>query len=266
MTGIAESIESNEQLALVWRALALDRNPAADVRDLPGIAVRWAECRFAFLNCLTLTDVGATTGLLEQRLTQAADIMRSKNYPGYLWVFVDLLDGPARTVLNAAADRAGLEYVIPATGMAGDILPIPDPSHPDLIFVRVTTDEHVQALADLNSRAYGLPVEEGRDGFGGSVLLRKQAYAYLGMRDGVPVTTASTLEADGRLIVIMVATDPDCERKGYGEAVTRKALHEGAKATGLTRATLHATAAGAPVYPRIGFKPNSPMRLYTLKG
>ncbi len=55
------------------------------------------------------------------------------------------------------------------------------------------------------------------------------------------------------------------QRRGYGEAVTRKALYEGVRATGLTRATLHATAAGAPVYPRIGFEPNSPMRFYALK-
>jgi hypothetical protein len=47
--------------------------------------------------------------------------------------------------------------------------------------------------------------------------------------------------------------------------VTRKALHEGGRATGLTRATLHATVAGAPVYPRIGFKPSSPMHFYSLK-
>jgi hypothetical protein len=48
--------------------------------------------------------------------------------------------------------------------------------------------------------------------------------------------------------------------------VTRKALHEGALATGLTRATLHATAAGAPVYPRIGFIPNTPLRFFALEG
>ena len=82
------------------------------------------------------------------------------------------------------------------------------------------------------------------------------------LRDGTPVACAATVEAQGRLFVILVATDPDRQRRGYGEAVTRKALFEGARATGLTRATLHATVAGAPVYPRIGFEPNSPMRFY----
>lgn len=47
--------------------------------------------------------------------------------------------------------------------------------------------------------------------------------------------------------------------------MTRKTLYEGSRATGPTRATLHATAAGAPVYPRIGFEPDSPVRFYALK-
>ncbi|MFJ4616645.1 GNAT family N-acetyltransferase [Streptomyces sp. NPDC088812] len=265
MTGLTESIESMEQLATVWRALVLDREPRADVRDLPGVAVRWADCRFAFWNCVTLTDVGADAALLDRRLTQAADIMRAKKHPGFLWLFEDLLDGGARAGLAEAAERAGLQHAFAGTGMAGNLLPVPDPVHPDLTFVRVSTDEQLRAYADINARAYGFPLEDGRDGLLGSALWKTDAHAYLGLRDGVPVTCAATLEAEGRLFVALVATDPAWERRGYGEAVTRKALHEGARATGLTRATLHATAAGAPVYPRIGFEPNSPVHFYALK-
>lgn len=265
VTDLADSIESMEQLATVWRAMVLDRDADADVRDLPGIAVRWADSRFAFWNCLTLTDVGADPVLAERRLTQAADIMRAKRQPGFLWVFEGLLDGEARAGLTAAAERAGLAYAFPGTGMAGDMLPLPEPAHPDLTFVRVRTDEQLRAYADLNSRAYGFPLEHGRDGLVGSTLWKNDVHAYLGMRGDEPVTCAATVEAEGRLFVALVATDPRWERRGYGEAVTRKALHEGARATGLTRATLHATVAGAPVYPRIGFRPNSPLRFFTLR-
>ncbi|MFJ8083189.1 GNAT family N-acetyltransferase [Streptomyces sp. NPDC096205] len=265
MPELADAVESVEQLAVVWRAMVLDRDAAADVRDLPGIAVRWADSRFAFWNCLTLTEVGADAGVVERRLGEAADIMRAKRRPGFLWVFDDLLEREARAELDAAAERAGLVYAFPGTGMAGDLLPLPEPAHPELTFVRVSTDAHLRAYADLNSRAYGFPLEDGRDGLAGSALWKEQVHAYLGLRDGVPVTCAATVEAEGRLFVVLVATDPDFERRGYGEAVTRKALYEGARATGLTRATLHATAAGAPVYPRIGFVPNSPIRFYGLK-
>ncbi|MEU4996201.1 GNAT family N-acetyltransferase [Streptomyces sp. NPDC021622] len=265
MTGLTESIESAQQLAVAWRALVLDRDADADVRDLPGIAVRWADCRFSFYNCIVLTDVGAGADLVAQRLSQAADIMRAKKHPGFLWLFEDLLDDEARTALATAPEQAGLQYAFPGTGMAGDLLPVPDPVHPDLTFVRVRTDEHLRAYADLQARAYGFPLEEGRDGLLGSTHWKSKMYAYLAMRGDVPVACAATVEAEGRLFVAYVATDPQWQRKGYGEAVTRKALHEGARATGLTRATLHATVAGAPVYPRIGFKPNSPIHFYNLK-
>ncbi|MFF5372470.1 GNAT family N-acetyltransferase [Streptomyces sp. NPDC013187] len=264
MRDLADAIESVEQLATVWRTMVLDRDPQADVRDLPGIAVRWADCRFAFWNCVTLTDVGADAGVLKQRLTEAAEIMRSKSHPGFLWVFEALLDDQAQTALGAAAEQAGLRYAFPGTGMAGDLLPVPEPVHPELTFVRVDSDALLRAYADINSRAYGFPLEDGRDGLAGSSLWKSGVFAYLGLRDGVPVTCAASVEADGRLFVVLVATDPAWERRGYGEAVTRKALYEGARATGLSRATLHATAAGAPVYPRIGFRPNSPIGFYAL--
>ncbi|SDK08656.1 hypothetical protein SAMN05421874_10575 [Nonomuraea maritima] len=45
MTHLLHSQESVEQLAVAWRAMVRDRNPEADVRDLPGIAVRWADSR-----------------------------------------------------------------------------------------------------------------------------------------------------------------------------------------------------------------------------
>ncbi|MHA7958744.1 GNAT family N-acetyltransferase [Streptomyces sp. L500] len=266
MNDLAESIESVEQLAVVWRAMVLDRDAGADVRDLPGIAVRWADCRFPFWNCLTLTDVGAGAELVGRRLRRAADIMRAKKHPGFLWVFEDLLDEEARSALGTAAEEAGLQYAFPGTGMAGDLLPLPEPVHPDLTFVRVSTDEQVRAYADLNSRAYDFALDEGRDGLVGSALWKKEVFAYLAMRGDVPVACAGAVEAEGRLFVVLVATDPRWQRRGYGEAVTRKALYEGARATGLTRATLHATAAGAPVYPRIGFRPNSPIHFYALKG
>ncbi|QHY97436.1 hypothetical protein SSPS47_20220 [Streptomyces sp. S4.7] len=266
MADLVDSIESVEQLAVVWRAMVLDRDPDADVRDLPGLAVRWADCRFPFWNCVTLTDVGADAEVVGQRLGQAAEIMRAKERPGFLWVFEDLLGEEALAGLAAAAGRVGLAYAFPGVGMAGNLLPLPEPVHPDLTFVRVSTREHLRAYADLNSRAYGFPLEDGRDGLIGSTLWKERVYAYLGMRDGVPVTCAGSVEAEGRLFVALVATDPAWERRGYGEAVTRKALCEGGRATGLSRATLHATAAGSPVYPRIGFTPNSPVRFYGLTG
>ncbi|WP_460399958.1 GNAT family N-acetyltransferase [Actinophytocola sediminis] len=253
------------QLSLVWHTMVCDRDPHADVRDLPGITVRWSDCDFAFWNCVTLTDIGADAALLAHRLRDTADIMRSKKHAGFLWVFEDLLTEDGRTALPPAAEAAGLTPAFTGTGMAADLLPATAPTHPDLTFVRVRTDDQLQDYADLNARAYGFTQEAVRDGLAGSPLWKHRVHAYLGLRDEVPVTCAGVVEAADRLFVILVATDPRWQRRGYGEAVTRTALHEAARATGLTRATLHATDAGAPVYARIGFAPNSPIHFFGLR-
>ncbi len=70
--------------------------------------------------------------------------------------------------------------------MAGDLLPLPAPHHPDLTFERVTTEDQLRAYADINARAYGFPLEDGRDGLTGSTLWKDGIHAYLGVRDGTP--------------------------------------------------------------------------------
>lgn len=261
----ADAIQSVEQLALVWRMLVEDRGPA-DVRDPLGMAIRWADSKLRFINMLTLTEPGLDRAGLDMRLANVAAYMRARERPGALWLFEDLLAPEARDALPAAVDQAGLGLVLSGFGMVGDILPVAEPDHRGLQFVRVRTDADVEAFADVNSRAYGVPLEQGRDAFAGSRLMKSGMFAYLGLAAGVPVATAATVAAAGCLFVAFVATDPEHQRKGYGEAVTRMALYEGGKATGLRRATLHATAAGWRVYERIGFKRIATIGWYGLAG
>ncbi len=79
------------------------------------------------------------------------------------------------------------------------------------------------------------------------------------------MSAAATMANNGCLFLALVATAPEAQRKGYGEATVRKALFEGANATGLTRTALHATMAGAPVYQRIGYRKVATIRFYGLR-
>jgi GNAT superfamily N-acetyltransferase len=260
-----EVIESVQQLADTWRKIVLDRG-TGDVADPPGMAIRWADSQFPFWNCITFNDQGCDSRLLDERLAEAATYMRRKKRPGRIWLFEELLDTDAQTGLAAAAERAGLGLSSAGFGMAGDILPIAEPHHPKLDFIRVTTEDLLMAYADLNSRAYAMPLEYGRDGLAGSVLLKSGMYTYLGLENGVPVSAAATVATGNCLFLALVATAPEAQRKGYGEATVRKALFEGGKATGLTRTVLHASLAGAPVYERIGYRKVASIGFYGLKG
>lgn len=259
-----DAIQSVEQLKAVWRLCVEDRY-TGEVHDFSSLSIRWADNQFPFWNTIANTEIGANRDQMEASLVQAARYMRGKQRPGFLWLFEDLLAEDARADLQAAADRAGLSLVLSGFGMAGDVLPIPEPKHPDLEFVRVSSDAELAAYGELNCRAYGFGPESRRDGFDGSKLWKERIHAYLALKDGEPVAAAGTVEADGCLFVILVATAAEHRRKGYGEATTRKALYEGARESGVKRATLHATMAGLPVYERIGLRKVASIGFYGLK-
>jgi GNAT superfamily N-acetyltransferase len=190
--------------------------------------------------------------------------MRKKRESGLIWLFEELLTPTARRALPDLAAQAGLALALPIYGMAGAVLPMPEPSHPDLRFVRVTTEQALIAYADINSSAYGYPLEAGRDGLLGSTLWSSGLHAYLGLQEDRPVAAAAVAESQGTLFLALVATLPEAQRHGYGEATVRKALFEAARETGLSRSVLHATTAGAPVYARIGYRHVATIAAYQL--
>jgi hypothetical protein len=255
-----EAVESKNQLLAVWSALVTERQGVVGVDD--GVGRMWADSPFAFWNTVTLTDADISGSALKDRLGRAADFMRGREQFGYLWVFEDLIAPDAREDLLPSAAAAGLELAFTGWGMAGD-LDIPEPAHPDLEIRRVRTEEDLLAYGEINGHAYGMPVEVGRAAVPGSRLWL-DAYAYIAYRGGRPVSCAATVAGPDSLFLALVATLPGEMRRGYGEAVTRKAIHEGIRHTGHHRVVLHATEAGRPVYERIGCTPNSPIRFFQL--
>lgn len=254
-----ECVESARQLASAWRAIARDyarthTDRTTYVRDVPGAIFRWADSDFAFWNCLAWTEPGIEREWSREKLAQAAAYMKCRRRAGFLWIFEELLSSPARRALAEDANAAGLQHGLTMYGMVADLAALPKPTHRHLSFVRVDSEELLTAYADINSRAYGLSLAAGREGFQDSELWKSGFRAYLALANGIPVSAAATVANDGRLFLAMVATLPPMQRRGYAEATVRHALYEGVRATGLTRATLHATLPGAPLYERIGYR------------
>ena len=75
-----DAVQSMRQLCTVWSSIVADRG-TGEVRNLPGMAIRWAESDFAFWNTLTLTEAGIDEATLRERLQSAARYMRSRRRP-----------------------------------------------------------------------------------------------------------------------------------------------------------------------------------------
>ncbi|MCB4858438.1 GNAT family N-acetyltransferase [Sphingobium sp. PNB] len=254
--------ESARQLIGMWSALVEDYGSA--VRRGEPVTHIWANTNFGFYNALTFSDSEVGVTALKERFEHSASFMRDNEHFGFLWIFEELLSDQTREQLDALAVAAGLTRGTTCHGMAGDVLPFPEPSHPQLRFERVRTQEHLDIYASLNARAYDLDVPTAQEALHGSRLWREIIHAYIGYFKDLPVCCAGCYPVEGRLFVVLVAADPAYQRLGFGEAVTRKAIYEAGKATGLTRVTLQATDAGRPVYERIGLQTTSRVGLFSL--
>jgi GNAT superfamily N-acetyltransferase len=104
------------------------------------------------------------------------------------------------------------------------------------------------AAAELNDRAYGY----GEDGFRAAMRGETTIRWYGAHADGEPVGCVGTIEIGDDRCVIGVAIPPQHRGRGIASWLMLRALAE-AREEGALTASLQATAAGAPVYERLGF-------------
>ena len=76
---------------------------------------------------------------------------------------------------------------------------------------------------------------------------------YLGYVGGAPVATSIRIRTGDVAGIYFVSTVPEFRRRGFGEAMTRRAVSDG-RSTGCTIAYLQASKMGRPIYERMGFR------------
>lgn len=172
----------------------------------------------------------------------------------------------AWTVWVPEADVASAEllsgrgHVLDASprSMILDLASIPtapeDPDHTD------RADWSV--LCGVNDAAYGLAEGTFRAGLGSRPDDGFRAYAVT--HNGWTASVLATLDCDGDCYVIGVATLPEARGHGYAGRLLHRALLD-ARERGLTTSTLQATAAGAPVYTRLGYVDLGPINMWELR-
>ena len=258
-----EALESMEQYSSVWKAIVAEL-PGVDIREDAGLSIRWADSPFPFWNAVFLAEPSMDAARLKDQLRQSASYVRQKAQPGLIYLCEEYLDNSAKAALPAALKEAGLELSLPVHGMAGDILPLALSAHPALQMRRVTEEAQLMLYADINCEGYGFPMDWGRVGLRRMRLWTDRAFSYMGYVQDRAVCCASVVMHDGNLYLALVATRPEAQRKGYGEAVVRHALQSAYDSTGVRRTILHASDAGFPVYRRVGYHKTASILAYKL--
>jgi ribosomal protein S18 acetylase RimI-like enzyme len=200
---------------------------------------------------------------LERRVTALSEYIGFKEKPPLLVVCQEWIPGHLRGAAGTLFAEAGLSASIAITGMAaGKLLPRRR-DEPRLEYRRVGDKETRYQLADINAAAYGFSIEAGREALAAPGIWNDGLAGYVGYIEGRAVVAAASMEIQGSLHVMCVATLPQCQRRGYAEAAMRYSLEDASRATGLTGTTLHATEAGRPVYQRMGYHEAAAFIAYT---
>jgi hypothetical protein len=245
-----EVLESNAIFISVWRQFA-ESFQNSDITTRDGLAIGWPDVPLTMYNNIFLVRNTEDTAILRARVHEAAAFARTKRQPGLVTVCHELLRDQARVEVDAIFENQGYMPAIPLTGMAGNILPLAAPGHPDLRIERA--EDNGVTVTEINCLAYGFALETGR-----ASLLRtsfwQRAFPYVAFSGDRAVATATVIVQRECLYLGLVATIPEAQGKGYAQAVVRHSLQKAHEATGLTRTILHATQAGYSLYDGLGYR------------
>jgi ribosomal protein S18 acetylase RimI-like enzyme len=127
------------------------------------------------------------------------------------------------------------------------------------VVVAVGEEQRAQAL-DVVAAGFGFPRAWGEDFYSPSVL-DAGGTIYLGLASGRPVTTALSFGAGQGIGIFNVATPAEHRGRGYGAAVTSRAVADALEA-GAAYVWLQSSSSGFGVYQRLGFETVSTAELW----
>ena len=234
--------------------------PEAEEADLGGVAVCWLNLHWPVMNLSLVNTAVEDEADLERRARAALG-----HAGGRKFVFAtcdELLGEPLRLRAGEVLARCGFSEGSTGSGMLADAIV---PELRPMPRVEYRTADHAETrrdMADLNAAVYGLPTEWTREVLRQAGAFDAGVFGSVAYLEGRPVSCAMTCIIEDRLHVAWVATHPEHQGRGYGEAATRESLRLAEAASRLKRSVLRATKAGHRLYTRMGYRPVAVFRYW----
>lgn len=252
----------SENLRLVMQNYALATSEGS-AEEREGVTLIGSGVAYSVFNAAILGEPSVATALeLETRLALARDHYRSRTMPWSAWLCDSLLSGTAKSQAERIARRCGLRWIATHTGMIAPRVAPPRRKLPALELRRVGDPRTRQDFCSLSSRVFELPADVAARIYDHERIWSGSLLSWAGYVKGACVCMAATGTAAGAVGVYSVATAPEHRGRGYGEAVTRHALEQARRASGVELSILHATKAGRPLYERMGYRAHSNVHVF----
>lgn len=255
---------SDSQYITAWSRFA-NNHPLGTVERLDGVTAIFAGVPMPFFNLLFPDAAFDTAAELTARLRSGMEWAATRNVPWLAALNCGWFANESQGRPEEVAAGLGLAPQIALKGMIADELEAVTRPAPELEYRPARDAETRRAMVEINWQAYGMPAGGGTMDLDTEAIWAKPSYGVVGYAGGKPVTCSATFLVDGCLYVGWVATLPEHQRKGYGDAVMRRSLDEAANDHGPRRSVLHATPAGFPVYEKMGYRTVCDYTLYAPK-
>lgn len=256
------AMESNVLFLEAWDALSKG-SPAFERRRGGPIEVSWCGYSSPFFNLAVTTRPPESLREFEEAIVETTNWAAERRLPWILSVCHETMNSllpDAERQLN----EHGFAAMMPLTGMEAYDLTPPARPRPE---GRWFTEEHESTgvnVVRVNEAAYQMSLGEP-----GSLALENPGWwaapermATVLAPEGQPASCAAVLGVNGVRYVALVATNPAEQRKGYAEAAMRDVLERSRAAGLVARTYLHASAAGRPVYERMGYRATAEYTVY----
>lgn len=258
-----KAIESNRIFLDAWDVLNRD-NPGFESKRDELVGISWSGHPAFFFNIAVSAAPPDSASDFRTALEETLDWASKRGQP---WMFVLCHDimGPMLPDIQDILTDAGLAPVMPLTGMEATGL-IPGRAKPDGEWLTESAAGISGAALRLNEAAYQMQIAEP-----GSLTMEEEGWWRAPDRmitmlqaEGQAASCSAVFNVDGLRYVAFVATHPSAQRKGYAEATMRDVLDRSLGAGLGERTYLHASAAGRPVYARMGYTVTAEHTVYAL--
>lgn len=150
------------------------------------------------------------------------------------------------------------------------LMALEDPSALDVaesgdLVIRTVPAEHADLHVSVAAAGFEAPERLFSQLMTPGVVGARGASCYLGEAGGAPVTTGFAVTLRDFVGIFNVATPPRYRRRGYGAAITARAVCD-AFSSGARWAWLQSSPAGYRVYEKLGFRTVEPWQCWTMTG
>lgn len=239
-------IESNEQLIQAYKC-SVSLIPQHEIIDMEGISIVGSNTDNIMLNPIFISNKIRDEADLEARLKTIVGYIKKSEFPWMVIVCEDFLPEAIKSRASEIFARHELGFLLKLVGMAADkLVPFEKPI-PELECWLMENQEMAIAAGEINAIAYNFPLDSFRQLFGIEEYWQKRLFGYLGYVEDKPVCVATTLENEGQLYLVWVATLSEYRNKGYAKKVVWRSLETAREKTGISSSVLHATEGGFSV-------------------